>query len=147
MVNVAAADGNAVYKKSSILAALHGKRLAPESVTMVDDGLLLRGLGTSPFDGEGVPTRRTPILDKGVPRNFLYDASTARKAKARTTGNASRGYNSLPHIGTNNQYLEPGTKTPEEFIREVKNGFYVTAMLGRSGNPVTGEYSRGANGL
>lgn len=143
----AAADGNAVYKKSSVFAALHGKRLAPESVTVVDDGLLRRGLGTSPFDGEGVPTRRTPILDKGVLRNFLYDASTARKAKARTTGNASRGYNSLPHIGTNNLYLEPGTKAPEELIREVKNGFYVTAMLGRGADPVTGEYSRGANGM
>ena len=78
---------------------------------------------------------------------FLYDAFTARKAKAQTTGNASRGYSSLPHIGTNNLYLEPGTQTPEELIREVKSGFYVTAMLGRGANPVTGEYSRGANGL
>lgn len=142
-----AADGNAVYKKSSVLAALRGKRLASEAVTVVDDGLLRRGLGTAPFDGEGVPTRRTPIVDKGMLRNFLYDASTARKAKARTTGNASRGYNSLPSIGTTNLYLEPGTKTPEELIREVKSGFYVTAMLGAGANPVTGEYSRGANGM
>jgi PmbA protein len=141
------ADGNAVYKKSSVFAALQGKRLAPESVTVVDDGLLRRGLGTAPFDGEGVPTRRTPILDKGTLRNFLYDASTARKAKARTTGNASRGYSSLPHIGTNNLYLEAGTKTPEELIREVKSGFYVTMMLGSGADPVTGAYSRGANGM
>jgi PmbA protein len=143
----AAADGNAVYQKASILAARKGQRLAPESVTLVDDGLLRRGLGTSPFDGEGVATRRTPILDKGVLTGFLYDSATARKAKARTTGNASRGYNSLPSIGTNNLYLEPGTRTPEELIREVKSGFYVTAMLGSGADPVTGEYSRGANGL
>jgi PmbA protein len=143
----AAADGNAIYKNSSILVGKLGKRLASESVTVVDDGLLKRGLGTSPFDGEGVATRRTPILEKGVLRSYLYDSFTARKAKAKTTGNASRGYSSLPYIGTNNLYLEAGTRPPEEIIREVKSGFYVTAMLGSGANPVTGEYSRGANGL
>jgi PmbA protein len=143
----AAADGNAIYKNSSVLVGKLGKRLAPDTVTVVDDGLLKRGLGTSPFDGEGVATRRTPILEKGVLRSYLYDSFTARKAKAKTTGNAARGYSSLPHIGTNNLYLEPGTRSPEEIIREVKNGFYVTAMLGSGANPVTGEYSRGANGL
>lgn len=143
----AAADGNAIYKNSSIFVGKLGKRLAPDTVTVVDDGLLKRGLSTAPFDGEGVATRRTPILEKGVLRSYLYDSFTARKAKAKTTGNASRGYNSLPHIGTNNLYLEPGSRPPEELIREVKNGFYVTAMLGRGADPVTGEYSRGANGL
>ncbi len=143
----AAVDGNAIYKNSSIFVGKLGKRLAPESVTVLDDGLLKRGLGTSPFDGEGVATRRTPILEKGVLRNYLYDSFTARKAKAKTTGNAARGYSSQPHIGTNNLYLEPGTRSPEELIREVKSGFYVTAMLGSGANPVTGEYSRGANGL
>jgi PmbA protein len=143
----AAADGNAIYKNSSIFVGKLGKRLAPESVTVVDDGLLKRGLGTSPFDGEGVATRRTALLEKGVLKSYLYDSFTARKAKAKTTGNAARGYNSLPHIGTNNLYLEPGARPPQELIREVKNGFYVTAMLGRGADPVTGEYSRGANGL
>lgn len=143
----AAADGNAIYKNSSIFVGKLGKRLAPESMTVVDDGLLKRGLGTSPFDGEGVATRRTPLLEKGVLRNYLYDSFTARKAKAKTTGNAARGYSSQPHIGTNNLYLEAGTRSPEEIIREVKSGFYVTAMLGSGANPVTGEYSRGANGL
>lgn len=142
-----AANGDAVYKKSSVFAPLLGKRLAPENVTIVDDGLLARGLGTSPFDGEGVATRRTPLVEKGVLKSFLYDSFTARKAKARTTGNAARGYNGLPQIGTNNLYLEAGTRSPEEMIREVKNGFYVTAMLGRGADPVTGQYSRGANGL
>lgn len=143
----AAADGNAIYKNSSIFVSKLGKRLASDTVTVVDDGLLKRGLGTSPFDGEGVATRRTALLEKGVLKSYLYDAFTARKAKAKTTGNASRGYNSLPHIGTNNLYMEPGTKPPEELIREVKSGFYVTAMLGRGADPVTGEYSRGANGM
>jgi PmbA protein len=142
-----AANGDAVYKKASFLAAKLGQRIAPEWITIVDDGLKQRGLGTSPFDGEGVPTRRTAIVEKGVLQHFLYDSFTARKAKTRTTGNAARGYRSLPSIGTNNLYLEPGTKRPEDLIREVPNGFYVTAMLGHGANTVTGEYSRGANGL
>jgi PmbA protein len=142
-----AANGDAVFKKASIFAPLLGKRVGADSITVVDDGLLPRGLGTSPFDGEGVPTRRTPIVEKGVLKSFLYDAFTARKAGARTTGNASRGYSSLPSIGVNNLYLEPGQKSPEELIREVKNGFYVTTMLGSGANIVTGDYSRGANGL
>lgn len=142
-----AASGDAVFKKSSIFAPLLGKTVAAPEVTLVDDGVLARGLATSPFDGEGVATRRTPIIEKGKLTNFLYDTFTARKAKARSTGNASRSYNSLPHIGTNNLYLDAGTRPPEELIREVKNGFYVTAMLGHGANVVTGEYSRGANGM
>jgi PmbA protein len=142
-----AANGDAVYKRSSVLAPLLGKRLAGKDVTIVDDGLLARGLGTSPFDGEGVATRRTPLVEGGVLRNFLYDSFTARKAKARTTGNAARSYRGLPSIGTNNLYLEPGTRTAEQLIGEVHQGFYVTVMLGRGADPVTGEYSRGANGV
>ena len=75
----------------------------------------------------------------------ILDAFTARKAKTRTTGNASRGYNALPSIGTTNLYLEPGTKSPRELIGEVDSGLYVTAMLGRGANVVTGEYSTGKN--
>jgi PmbA protein len=142
-----AANGDAVFKKSSFLAKLLNRRIGADHLTIVDDGLLPRGLGTAPFDGEGVPTRKTAIIENGVLRNFLYDSFTARKAKAHTTGNASRSYNALPSIGTNNLYLAPGAKTPESLIREIDQGFYVTAMLGRGADVVTGQYSRGANGL
>jgi PmbA protein len=142
-----AADGDAIFKKSSFLAPLFGKRVAGENVSMVDDGLLPRGLGTAPFDGEGVPTRKTAIVQRGMLTSFLYDSFTARKAKAQTTANASRGYNSLPAIGTHNLYLEAGKTPAHRIVAEIKNGFYVTAMLGRGANIVTGEYSRGANGL
>lgn len=146
--NVAhAAFGDAVFRRASVFADKLGKRLAPDTVTIVDDGILPRGLATSPFDGEGVPSRRTPILEGGVLRNFLYDTFTARKAKTKSTGNASRSYRSLPGIGTNNLYLMPGECSPESLIKDVKNGFYVTAMLGRGADPVTGDFSRGANGL
>lgn len=143
----AAANGDAVFKKASFLATKLGQRIAPETVSIIDDGLMPRGLSTSPFDGEGVATRRTPIVDRGVLEAFLYDTFTARKAKAKTTGNASRGYRSLPGIGTNNLYLAAGQRLPEDIIKEVPDGFYVTAMLGHGANLVTGEYSRGANGL
>jgi PmbA protein len=142
-----AANGDAIFKKSSVFAPLLGKSIGPKTVTVVDDGRLPRGLGTSPFDGEGVPTRRTAILEKGRLTSFLYDAFTARKAKAKTTANAGRSYSSLPSIQPNNLYLEPGTTPPESLIREVKNGFYVTSMLGSGADPVTGDFSRGANGL
>ncbi len=142
-----AANGDLVFKKSSFLAKLLGQKIGPAHVTLVDDGLREKGLGTSPFDGEGVPTRRTPIVEKGVLKAFLYDAYTARKAGAKTTGNAQRGYSGLPSIGTNNLYMEAGTKTPETLIKEVKDGFYVTSMLGHGANVVTGDYSRGANGI
>jgi PmbA protein len=143
----AAANGDAVFKKSSIFAGRQGKKIAGERFSVVDDGLLPKGIATSPFDGEGVATRRTPIIERGVLTNFLYDSFTARKAKTHSTGNASRGYSSLPSIGFNNLYLEAGDSAPEEIIRGVRNGFYVTAMLGHGANIVTGEYSRGANGL
>lgn len=142
-----AANGEAIFKKSSIFAGRKGEQLGASNVTIVDDGLLPRGLGTSPFDGEGLPTRRTPILERGVLGAFLYDTFTARKAKAQSTGNASRGYSSLPHIGTHNLYLEAGEQSPESLIAGVKQGLYVTAMLGHGANIVTGEYSRGANGI
>ncbi len=142
-----AANGDAVFKQSSFLASKLGKKIAPESVSIVDDGLLKDGIATSPFDGEGVATRTTKLIDQGVLKAFLYDAFTARKAKAHSTGNAARGYRTMPHIGTNNLYMEAGSQSPESIIKGVKNGFYVTAMLGHGANLVTGEFSRGANGL
>lgn len=143
----AAANGDLVFKRASVLCNLMGKRIASPHVTLVDDGRLPRGLGTAPFDGEGVPTRKTALIARGRLESFLYDSFTARKAHVQTTGNASRGYSTLPHIGSHNLFLEAGTQTPEQIIREVKHGFYVTAMLGQGANVVTGEYSRGANGL
>jgi PmbA protein len=142
-----ACSGDAVYRRSSFLAGSLGERVAPTHVTIVDDGLLPRGLATSPFDGEGVATRRTALVQQGMLEGFLYDAFTARKAKKRTTGNASRSYRSLPGIGTNNLYLEAGQTDPARLVRDVPRGLYVTAMLGHGANLVTGEYSRGANGL
>jgi PmbA protein len=142
-----AVNGDLVHKKSSFLGALLGKRIAAEQVTLVDDATLDGGLATRPFDGEGVMSQRTVVIDRGVLKSFLYDTYTARKAGARSTGNASRGWSSLPHVGTSNFVLEKGRATAEEIVRSTKRGLLVTAMLGSGANAVTGEYSRGANGL
>jgi PmbA protein len=142
-----AVNGNLVYKKSSFLAPLLGKKIASPLVTLVDDATLQGGLATRPFDGEGVESQRTEIISKGVLKNFLYDAGTARKAKAKGTGSAVRGWASLPSVGPSNFYLEKGSTDPRELIKGIPNGLYVTAMLGKGADVVTGDYSRGANGL
>jgi len=143
----AAVNGLLVHKKSSFLGAHLGKRIAPESVTLVDDATLPHGIATRPFDGEGVRSQRNAVVERGVLKSFLYDATTARKTKAKSTGSAARGWSSLPSIGTSNFFLEAGTRKPAEIIKEVRNGLYVTAMLGRGADVVTGDYSRGANGI
>lgn len=143
-----ALGGDAVRKGASFLGDQLGRRIAPEFVSLVDDGLLPGGIATTPFDGEGVPTRRTTLVDRGELAGFLYDVSTSRKARTKSTGNGQRsGYGALPSVGLTNFYLEAGDTPAQEIVRDVKNGFYVTAMLGRGANPVTGDYSRGANGL
>lgn len=144
---VGAVNGEMVHRRSSFLGELRGEKVAPATVTVVDDGLLAGGLATAAFDGEGVPTRRTAVIEGGVLRSFLYDAYTAGRAKARTTGNARRSFSSLPGIGVSNFYLERGTAPAAGIVAGVKNGLYVTSMLGRGANTITGEYSRGANGL
>src|SRR5438874_2298270 len=85
-----AVNGLLVHKKSSFLGALKGKRIAPEHFTLVDDATLAHGIATRPFDGEGVTSQKTLIIENGILRNFLYDATTARKARARSTASASR---------------------------------------------------------
>jgi PmbA protein len=144
---IGAVNGDMVYKNASFLADKLGTDVAAPEITVVDDGLMDRRMGSSPFDGEGAPTRKNVILDGGVLKSFLYDTYTANKAKTTTTANASRGYSSLPRIGTNNFYLVAGDKSPESIVGDIKKGLYVTKMMGRGANTVNGDYSRGASGM
>jgi PmbA protein len=142
-----AANGDAIYRQSSFLEGRLGEKIADSSVTAIDDGTVPGGFGTSPFDGEGVPTRRTAVIEKGVLKSYLLNTYTARKLGLKTTGNAARGLAGNPGIGTWNCFLEPGSKTPRQILAAVKSGFYVTELLGFGVNLVTGDYSRGASGL
>jgi PmbA protein len=140
-------NGDSVYRGASFLAGKLGQKIAGDNVNIIDDGTLPGGFGTSPFDGEGVPTRRTVVIENGVLKSYLMNTYTAKKLGLATTGNASRGLAGTPGIGPGNYFLQPGAKTPKEMIAGIKEGLYVTEFLGHGANLVTGDYSRGASGL
>jgi len=142
-----AASGYAVYKGASFLIGQLGKKIAPETVTVFDDGRMQRGLGSRPFDGEGLPTRKTTVVEGGTLKNYLLDTYSGRKLGLASTGNASRSVGESPSVGPSNFYLVPGTAAPEEIIRSVRRGLYVTELIGFGINMVTGDYSRGAAGF
>jgi PmbA protein len=140
-------DGERILKGMSFLKDKMSRRVGPETVTFADDGRMPRRLGSRPFDGEGVPTRRVAAIDRGVVKSFFYDCRSARKAGASPGGNARRGYASIPQVGENNFYLVPGKITRDQLIEGITEGFLVTRMLGFGVNLTTGDYSRGAEGL
>jgi PmbA protein len=140
-------NGDSVYRGASFLAGKLGEKIAGENVTVIDDGTLPGGFGTSPFDGEGVPTRRTVVIERGVLKSYLLNTYTAKKLGMQTTGNASRGLAGTPGIGAGNYFLQAGDKSPQQIISEIPEGLYVTELLGFGVNLVTGDYSRGASGL
>lgn len=140
-------NGDSVYRGASFLAGKLGQKIASEKVNVIDDGTMVGGFGTSPFDGEGVPTRRTVVIENGVLKSYLLNTYTAKKLGLQTTGNASRGLAGTPGIGPGNYFLQPGVRTPQHLIGDVKEGLYVTEFLGMGVNLVTGDYSRGASGL
>lgn len=142
-----AADGRSIYRSASFLAGKLGQKIAAESVNVIDDGTIPGLMGTSPFDDEGVPSRRTVVIENGVLRNYLLNSYAARKLGMHTTGNASRGVTGNAGISNGNFYLEKGTESQDELIRGVKNGFFVTELIGQGVNIVTGDYSRGAAGI
>jgi len=142
-----AAAGDAIYREASIFAGQLGEPVAAPSVTVVDDGTIPGGFGTSPFDAEGLPSRRTVVVEKGVLRNYMLNTYAARKLGMKSTGNAGRGLAGNPYLDAGNLYLEAGTQPPDEILRGVEQGLYVTRLLGHGVNLVTGDYSRGAAGL
>ena len=109
-------NGDSVYRGASFLAGKLGEKIAGDQVTVIDDGTMPGGFGTSPFDGEGIPTRRTVVIENGVLKSYLLNTYTAKKLGLQTTANASRGLAGTPGIGPGNYFLQPGTKTPQEII-------------------------------
>ncbi len=146
-----AANGDSIYRHASFFAEMLGEQVAGDNVTVIDDGTIVRdgigGFGTTSFDGEGLPTRRTVLIERGILKNYVLNSYTGRKLGMASTGNASRGLAGNPGIGAGNFYLEPGTLTPEQIIGDVKQGLYVTETMGFGVNLVTGDYSQGASGI
>ena len=142
-----AVNGDSIYRGASFLAGKLGERIAGENVTIIDDGAMPGGFGTAPFDGEGVPTRRTVVIERGVLKSYLLNTYTAKKLGMKTTGNASRGLAGNPGISAGNFFLQSGSRSPQEIIAGIPDGLYVTEFLGFGVNLVTGDFSRGASGL
>jgi PmbA protein len=141
-----AASGPSLYRRASFLLDRLGKKIAAPSVHVIDDGLIARALGSRPFDGEGLATRRTVLVGEGVLQSYLLDSYSARKLGLRSTHHASRDGSGVG-VSTTNLVLQPGSATPEQLIGSVKNGFYVTELIGFGINGVTGDFSKGAAGL
>jgi PmbA protein len=142
-------SAEAVQRGRSLFADREGDEVADPALALTDDGTDPEGPGSAPFDGEGSPRRRTPLIEGGRLHTFLFDARTARKAGRETTGNAGRGsYRSPPTVRTSNLVVEPGSGALEELARQAGEGLYVTDVAGlHSGvNPVSGSFSVGASG-
>ena len=142
-----AVNGDSIYRGASFLTGKLNEKIAGDNVNVIDDGTMPGGFGTSPFDSEGVPSRKTVVVENGVLKSYLLNTYTAKKLKLQTTGNASRGLAGTPGIGPGNFFLKPGSKSAEEVIADIKEGLFVTEFLGFGVNLVTGDFSRGASGL
>lgn len=144
---IEAFSGEAVLKQSSWLTGRLGQTIAASQVTIVDDGRLRGGVGSQPWDGEGVPTRRNVLVDRGRLAMFTYDTYTARRADTRSTGSATRSFSSLPGIGYHNLFIAAGDQTPAAILAGVDQGFYMDDQGAFGFNEVTGDYSYQAQGF
>jgi PmbA protein len=142
-----AINGVAVARKTSFLKDRRGERLFRPGIQIIDDPLRRRGQRSRPFDGEGVAGARRALVDDGVLTTWLLDSASARELGLATTGHAQRGVSSPPSPGPTNLHLKAGDVTPEQLMADIREGFYVTSLIGMGVNQVTGDYSRGASGF
>ncbi len=142
-----AVSGYSLYKGASFLPGQLGKPIAPTHVTIEDNGRMPGKMGSRPFDGEGLPTRKTMIVERGVLSNYLLDTYSGRKLGLASTGNASRSIGDNPTVSPTNLFFHPGNISPDDMIQSIGKGLYVTELIGFGVNMVTGDYSRGASGF
>lgn len=144
---IGAIAGPAITRRSSFLLDDLGARLFDSGVTIMDDPHRKRGLRSRPFDGEGLPTQRRALIDRGVLTGWLLDSASARQLGLEPTGHASRGTSGSPGVSATNVHIEPGTLSPGDLMSGIERGIYVTELIGMGVNMVTGDYSRGASGF
>ncbi len=143
-----AINGERVLQGASFLGQKMGQKIGSDLITLIDDGTREKGMASEPFDGEGVPTQKRIIVNKGVLEGYLYNTIVAKRAGVQSTGNASRGgFTSLPDIGPHNFYMAAGGAKPEEIIKATKIGLLVKEVTGYGINPVNGNFSGGAAGF
>jgi PmbA protein len=142
-----AISGPAIARGTSFLRDKLHQRVFPEAITITEDPHRQRGHRSKPFDAEGIANRRRALIDKGVLTTWLLDLRSARQLGMKTTGHAARGTASPPSPAATNIWIEPGSASPAELMADIKNGFYVTELMGMGVNGITGDYSRGAAGF
>lgn len=142
-----AINGRAVARGTSFLKDKMGERVFAEGIRIVDNPRRKRGLGSKPFDAEGLATKRYAVVDDGVLTTWLLDLAAARQLNLKPTGHASRGTSGPPSPSTSNFYLEKGEASVDELISDIKSGLFITELIGFGVNGVTGDYSRGASGF
>ncbi len=141
-----AINGASVARKTSFLREKMGQQVASAGITVTDDPMIVRGQASRPFDGEGVAGEKLLMVEKGVLNHWFLSTSAARELGLTSNGRGARGGSSVSPSSTN-LAIEPGERSPEEIIRSLKSGFYVTEVFGQGVDMITGEYSRGASGL
>ncbi|MBS1962023.1 MAG: TldD/PmbA family protein [Bdellovibrionales bacterium] len=140
--------GDEIEKGKSLLQGKHGEKVFADFIQILDDGLRPGGLATRPFDAEGTASRTTKVVENGVFKSMLLDRKYAKRFKLAPTGNSSRGVKAPPSISTTNFYLEPGTRSLADLVRDVGNGILITNLMGvHTANSVTGNFSVGASGI
>ncbi len=142
-----AISGQAIARGSSFLKDDLLKPVFARGISIIDDPHIVRGLGSKPFDGEGVRNRKLAVVKDGILQSWLLDMRSASKLKLASTGHATRGLSSPPSPSSSNLYMENGALSPQELIKDIKSGFYVTETFGMGINTVTGDYSQGAAGF
>ena len=142
-----AISGAAIARGVSFLKDRLGQDVFSSAVTIVDDPHRKRGIRSNPFDGEGVANRRHVLADKGRLTMWLLDSASARQLGLETSGHAARGTGGPPSPSATNLYMEAGPLSPAALMKDVRQGFYVTSLIGMGVNSVTGDYSRGASGF
>jgi PmbA protein len=141
-----AINGAAVARKTSFLRDKMGQQVASAGITVSDEPMMMRGQASRPFDGEGVAGEKLLMVEKGILNHWFLSTSAARELGLKTNGRGARSGSSVSPSSTN-LAIEPGERTPEEIIKSLKTGFYVTEVFGQGVDMITGEYSRGASGL
>ncbi len=142
-----AINGAGVVRGTSFLGDSLGQAVFARGIRVQDDPRRVRGMRSRPFDAEGVPTAARAIIEDGVLTTWLLDSRSARQLGLRSTGHAVRGTGGPPSPAPSNLYLAPGTMTPAELMADIKEGLYVTELIGMGVNGLTGDYSRGAAGF
>lgn len=142
-----AINGRAVARGTSFLKDKMGAKVFADGIRILDHPHRKRGLGSRPFDAEGLPTKRCAVIEDGELTTWLLDLAAARQLKLAPTGHAARGTSGPPSPSSSNFYLEKGKCSVEELISDIKSGLFITDLIGFGVNGVTGDYSRGASGF